>query len=252
MIKFFRNIRYDLMQNNKMGKYFKYAIGEIVLVVIGILIALQINNLNNKTIESEREIKYLKSIKIDLKKDIQSLDVNIAFRQKKSLGIEEIIKQINGQPIQDLDKAAINVVSTLYQENFRPSNVTYYDLVSSGNMNLISDDSIKMYLFDLSLLYQSNAYNNEHETSEYAENVSKSIFDLIDLERLMPVFDGVKTAEQLQLSAADFRALFESQKYKNGCVVLKWTSGEFVKIYEFIKVKSLRLIELIDLKLENE
>jgi hypothetical protein len=240
------------MQNNKIGKYFKYAIGEIFLVVIGILIALQINNLNNKTIESEREIKYLKSIKIDLKKDIQSLDVNIAFRQKKSLGIEEIIKQINGQPIQDLEKTAINVVSTLYQENFRPSNVTYNDLVSSGNMNLISDDSIKMYLFDLSLLYQSNAYNNEHETSEYAENVSKSIFGLIDLEQLKPVFLGVKTAEQMQLSAANFTALFESQKYKNGCVVLNWTSEEFVETYEFIKIKSLRLIELIDLRLESE
>ena len=46
MIKFFRKIRYDLMEKNKTGKYFKYAIGEIVLVVIGILIALQINNWN--------------------------------------------------------------------------------------------------------------------------------------------------------------------------------------------------------------
>src|SRR6056300_1110140 len=46
MIKFFRRIRFDLMNNNKTGKYFKYAIGEILLVVIGILIALQINNWN--------------------------------------------------------------------------------------------------------------------------------------------------------------------------------------------------------------
>jgi len=44
MIKFFRKIRYDLMKKNKTGKYFKYAVGEILLVVIGILIALQINN----------------------------------------------------------------------------------------------------------------------------------------------------------------------------------------------------------------
>tara|TARA_R100001369_G_scaffold17241_1_gene32491 strand:+ start:414 stop:593 length:180 start_codon:yes stop_codon:yes gene_type:complete len=46
MLKFFRKIRYDLMGKNKNGRYFKYAIGEIVLVVVGILIALQINNWN--------------------------------------------------------------------------------------------------------------------------------------------------------------------------------------------------------------
>ena len=46
MIKFFRKIRQNLLMENKTGKYFKYAIGEIILVVIGILIALQLNNLN--------------------------------------------------------------------------------------------------------------------------------------------------------------------------------------------------------------
>jgi hypothetical protein len=57
MIKFFRKIRFNLMEQNKTSRYFKYAIGEIILVVIGILIALQINNWNesrkSKTFETE-------------------------------------------------------------------------------------------------------------------------------------------------------------------------------------------------------
>ena len=132
------------MEKNKTGKYFKYAIGEIILVVIGILIALQINNSNNQRIEKEREIKYLTNIKIDLNKDIKSLDYNIEFREKKSRGTQKIIEQINGIPIEDLTETTYNVVNTLYQERFQPSNVTYNDLVSSGNMNLISNDSIKL------------------------------------------------------------------------------------------------------------
>jgi len=48
MIKFFRQTRYDLMEKNKTGKYLKYAVGEIVLVMIGILLALQINNWNER------------------------------------------------------------------------------------------------------------------------------------------------------------------------------------------------------------
>jgi uncharacterized membrane protein len=54
MIKFFRKIRQNLLMENKTGKYLKYAIGEIVLVVIGILIALSINNFNNS--RQERKI----------------------------------------------------------------------------------------------------------------------------------------------------------------------------------------------------
>ena len=66
MIKFFRKIRYNLMSENKTGKYLKYAIGEIVLVVIGILITLQINNWNEINKEIEHEKVYLKNLKEDL------------------------------------------------------------------------------------------------------------------------------------------------------------------------------------------
>mgnify|MGYP000981554803 CR=1 FL=1 len=70
MIKFFRRIRYNLMEQNKTGKYFKYAIGEIALVVIGILIALQINNNNEAKKDRAFELKMLKELSIALKSDI--------------------------------------------------------------------------------------------------------------------------------------------------------------------------------------
>ena len=56
MIKFFRKIRQNLLMENKTRKYFKYAIGEIVLVMIGILLALQINNWNEKRKETNQTI----------------------------------------------------------------------------------------------------------------------------------------------------------------------------------------------------
>jgi hypothetical protein len=67
MIKFFRKIRQNMLMENKTGTYFKYAIGEIVLVVIGILIALSINNWNSKRIENTEE----QNVLINLKKDFQ-------------------------------------------------------------------------------------------------------------------------------------------------------------------------------------
>ena len=65
MIKFFRKIRYNLMEQNKTGKYLKYAIGEIVLVMIGILLALQVNHWNNQRLDAKKEQLILKNLKSD-------------------------------------------------------------------------------------------------------------------------------------------------------------------------------------------
>ena len=69
MIKFFRKIRKTLADDNKPLKYLRYAIGEIVLVVIGILIALQINNWNEHNNLSKKEVALLINIKNDLEAD---------------------------------------------------------------------------------------------------------------------------------------------------------------------------------------
>jgi len=85
MIKFFRHIRKDLMEKNKTGKYFKYAIGEIILVVIGILIALQINNWNENNNRSKKEVALLINIKNDLEADIANLKRQDSFFAKKEI-----------------------------------------------------------------------------------------------------------------------------------------------------------------------
>jgi hypothetical protein len=72
MIKFFRQIRQRLLTENKTGKYFKYAIGEIVLVVIGILIALQVNNWNELEKSKLETKRLLINLKLDLEKDIEN------------------------------------------------------------------------------------------------------------------------------------------------------------------------------------
>lgn len=74
MIKFFRQIRFKLLSNDLTGRYLKYAIGEIILVVIGILIALQINNWNEKRQQKETLRTVYKMIAADLKTDIGTID----------------------------------------------------------------------------------------------------------------------------------------------------------------------------------
>ena len=77
MIRFFRKFRQNLLSEGKTGKYLKYAIGEIVLVVIGILIALQINNWNEHKKLKKEYISDLKAIKENLEKDDLTITANL-------------------------------------------------------------------------------------------------------------------------------------------------------------------------------
>ena len=85
MLKFFRQIRYNLMSENKTGKYFKYAFGEIILVVIGILIALQINNWNENRKDRILEKEYLTRLKDDIKIDLNWLSSYILDRHDRKV-----------------------------------------------------------------------------------------------------------------------------------------------------------------------
>ncbi len=73
MIKFFRKIRQKLVSDHNFSKYLLYAIGEIILVVIGILIAIQLNDFNENNKERNREISFLQKLKDDLVLDVQEL-----------------------------------------------------------------------------------------------------------------------------------------------------------------------------------
>jgi hypothetical protein len=101
-MKLFRKIRERLLKENKLTRYLIYGIGEITLVVIGILIAVAINNSNIEKIDELKETKYLNNIKLDLQKDLASLDFNLTLRKERYRGTSKLISQINGQPIENL------------------------------------------------------------------------------------------------------------------------------------------------------
>lgn len=95
MIKIFRTIRQRLLKENRISKYLLYAFGEIVLVVIGIMIALQINNANQKRLDEEALQGYLNSIAQNVDSDLKKAKKIKTLRAIAGLTQEELAQKVN-------------------------------------------------------------------------------------------------------------------------------------------------------------
>jgi len=246
MITIFRNIRMQLLAAGRTGKYLKYALGEILLVVVGILIALQINNWNIDQTNRKREQQYLENIVLDLKKDIESLEDLMQFRKSRLAGDQKIIDHMQGTPVEDLDGLTTCIINSMMERNFMPNNTTFSELSHSGNLNLISNGSIKFLLLELQNLYKINAHAIEHEKYDYREYISKSTIREIDVAQLFPVFLGNSTAEEQKITLESFNNLLSSREYKNGLFIMTFMSAEYIKDYENMKEKSEKIIAMIE------
>ncbi|MCR9153563.1 MAG: DUF6090 family protein [Bacteroidetes bacterium] len=151
MTQFFRKIRQNLLLENKTGKYFKYALGEISLVIVGILIALSINtNVENR--KRQNEIKdFLNIIKDDISTVVTEVKEIKIYRDSSKYYSYQSLKYINSNiqlGIQDFDK----VLNAKYNPNGSKKLVfnknAFNSLISSGLMTKIKNENIRDALID--------------------------------------------------------------------------------------------------------
>jgi hypothetical protein len=155
MIKFFRKIRQNLLMENKTGKYFKYAIGEIILVVIGILIALQVNTLKIESEARKYELIMLGEINSALKQDINNQQEEVTHFKNKYKSVLKLVKLNTGE-IKTLDSLEFHLRKLRIRRIFDYNDGPYESLKSSG-MDKISNDSLRNKL--------SNLYSNALPTT---------------------------------------------------------------------------------------
>jgi hypothetical protein len=141
MIKLFRKIRYDLMEKNKTGKYLKYALGEIVLVVIGVLIALQINNWDNENSYKEKEIALLSEMVRNLKLNVDQFSTEIEKQDSIIRNIDVFMNQIkNNTPYHD--SLGYKYASVAWSEEFNYAD-SAFETIKTTWLDLISSDALR-------------------------------------------------------------------------------------------------------------
>ena len=167
MIKFFRNIRQNLLNEGKTANYLKYAIGEIVLVVIGILIALQINNRNETRKEKKRLHHVLLNLKQDLKQD-STYFMNVYEVEKNLfLNSSEILFKEHGSSVIRIEHDSVLGQSfrfACFTPNIKSIRDAYQELINSDLFSQIKSDllkeNIKAYYTQIDFLqnYSEQAY----------------------------------------------------------------------------------------------
>lgn len=164
MINFFRKIRQQLLSQNKVSKYLLYAIGEIVLVVIGILIALSINNWNEQQKTINKEKRYIHSIYQDLRKDLNRINISSAMLTKQYKYGREVLRALEQKESKAMDSVDIANKAgwelTLIIPMMREDN-TWDDLKVKGIETYIIKDSLTQLLNDFYANYdnQINRFN---------------------------------------------------------------------------------------------
>ena len=192
MIKFFRRIRYDLMEKNKTSKYFKYAIGEIVLVVIGILIALQINNWNENRKNKITEADYYCRILDDFELNEKLIDETTKLTTNKIKLCKALILDLNNIP-NNRSTILNNFVVAVRQDVFVPSNITFEEITSSGQLKLLTDLKLKNRLIQYSIFLNNILNLLQENRNQIIERMSDfefiSEFGYQDIHYLNQEFD---------------------------------------------------------------
>jgi len=256
MIKFFRKIRQRLLTENKFGKYILYAVGEIFLVVVGILIALQINNANEANKTRDRELGYLRGIKADLSLNILELQNFMESRENHIKSANIMLDYYENTPVSDLDHFNFHAISILLWFPSDYNSNTFQELINSGNLAIISNDSIKNDLLNMEIGYKKIRFVENHLQHDFEGLIYGPYFSIADLNPSMKNYfqqiGNNKKGSKINISKEKVQALLESQKFKNGCALSIFNNNSLIQKYSDMISTTNQLITRINREMEIE
>ena len=233
MIKFFRKIRQEYLNKGKTHKYFQYAIGEILLVVIGILIALSINNWNESRLLRKAEMNFYRNTKQQLLDDANNIASELRFNTKYSEQFKYAIQLIQSKNKGEIDSLGKIVVNLIDYSDFDGQGNIYETMVNSGNIKLLKNEVI---IEKLRRLEETYFYLNRMEA--------------IHLDAVMLMIPDVIQTAQLSTGIVENVDDLYGFMFENRFVLAVKLTSEKDEVYNRIIEEIDAIVQLIDSELK--
>lgn len=239
MLRKFRDLRKVLLQDGAVKKYLLYAVGEILLVMIGILLALQVNNWNeNRKLRIEE-----KKLLIDLKEGLisdrdEQIENHLGDKYRRISRLDVLISSWeNKSSYHDSLRPYFGILSR--NDDFIWQKVAYKNLESKG-LDIIRNDSLKkeiINLFEVGYVDAKARFDNKRENLlEYGRPIVRSLFKRLPGEGFEPV---------------DYASLLEDVEYWNTLIVLRENNQSIMERLSWLKEHLDILIDLIDAEIQK-
>ena len=262
MIPFFRKIRKKMADDNRPIKYARYAIGEILLVVVGILIAVQVNTWNEERKQRQIEIKYFYNLKNDLMADLVQLDAIINVSTRKVQASKTMKLKANHDSIGSLYNFTDDMQTLLFVREFRPNDNTYEEMKSSGNFSTIGNADLKLKLMNLKKTYLEIAGVHEHMRSDYnlfLEDYQKYVdwgkyYDLnkSNIPKLDLKYDSAYIESHKEIMEQEIHELYKNKIFLNNIFLLEINYTYAIDLFDTTKSQINEIIDVLNRELKKQ
>jgi len=239
MIGFFRKTRKKLADENQFVKYSRYAVGEILLVVIGILIALQVNNWNENQKKEKLKVSYINSLINDLSLDTLQLNGLIIenLNELKTLDNQQSRFLGHDTPIDTLKKIARFEFDPNLNTRFQYNRNTLNTLIATGNIELFNREFNEL-LMNLISLQDTQRENSKYLSEIYASKLSRFSDDYpVSKHHNSNIMDIIWTNIDEKKYASSFVSLTDIKGF---------TQYSFIKEIENVKEKTIIILQQIN------
>lgn len=237
MIKFFRHIRKSLLMKNQTGRYFKYAIGEIVLVVIGILIALQINNWNTVNTQRTKNIQLSERLLIETKSNLNELGKEMDEFENSISSILTMLHLMGEDYTQKdtelVDSLLFNILSS---PTYYFNNSVLNEALSTGQVASFDNDSLKNLIYSIPKVIETVKFRESNIDHDLNNNLIPFLYNNISLRNVDSKFSTWGRLGPSQLKKVDNRKILSNLYFENEIDNLYY-------IYNVLRNKSYKLME---------